>query len=64
MLAWKQLINSDINSGNSTLILQSSFHIRLVSRAASTQALITLGSASVPEQSEQPEQYPISKLAS
>jgi hypothetical protein len=33
----------------------------LVSMAASTQALITLGSASSPELSEQPEQYPLNK---
>jgi hypothetical protein len=42
--------------GSCTLILQSSFHIRLVSLAAFTQGLITLGSASSPELSEQPEQ--------
>jgi len=36
-----------------TLILQSSFHIWLVSMAASTQALITLGSSEQPEQPEQ-----------
>ena len=32
--------------GSSTLIVQSSFYIRLVSRAAYTQVLITLGSPS------------------
>jgi hypothetical protein len=37
--------------GSWTLTLQFSFHIRLVRMAASTQALITLGSASSPEQS-------------
>jgi hypothetical protein len=38
------------------LILQSSFHVRLVSGAAPTQALITLDSASSPELSKQPKQ--------
>jgi hypothetical protein len=35
--------------GGSTLILQSSFHIRLVGMTASTQALITIRSASSPD---------------
>jgi hypothetical protein len=39
---YKSRFNNNFSS--STLILQSSFYIRLVSMAASTQALITLGS--------------------
>jgi hypothetical protein len=48
--------------GSWTLILQSSFHIWLVSMAASTQALITLGSSEQPEQPEQLLRSPTRRL--